>query len=291
MIPEIVFLGTSAGIPTADRGLPSFSLIYKGKVYLFDVGEGTQRQMMRFNVRYFKTESVFITHLHTDHFLGLLGLVETLHLLDRRSVLNVYGPPGLKDLVFVRHDFLDITEFDRVRKVRFNGFYVKPFRVKHIPNSYGYVIQFDDRIKFDGYRARSLGIRGQMFRELIEKGKIRVGRRTVYLEDVSSVKKGLKIVYSGDTRPCASVVNAAKGADLLIHEASFLESESELAKERRHSTALEAAEVAKKAGVRKLILTHISQRYKDLNIVEKEAKKVFRNTLCAYDGMRITLRP
>lgn len=289
--PELVFLGTSCGIPTVKRNLPSIAFRYGGSTLLLDCGEGTQRQMMRFRVKCFKVNSIFISHLHLDHFLGMFGLLDTMRLLDRKEGLNVIGPPGISDLLDNRYPYVHVKEIKRAgRVISFTNFSVEAFRNMHnAKDTFGFKIEFNDRIKFYGEKAKLLGIRGPMFKELSRKGKLRIGRRTVKLDDVSYKEKGLKIVYSGDTRPSENTVRHARGADVLIHDSTFLSEETDLAVERFHSTAREAATVAKKAGVKKLILTHISQRYTDANALVEEAKEIFKDTLCAYDGLRIIL--
>jgi len=288
--PELVFLGTSCGIPTVERNLPSVAMRYNGKVYLFDCGEGTQRQMMRYVVSFYKVEAIFISHLHLDHYLGIFGLLDTLRLMERKEPLTVVCPPGMFDGLEKRYSFLTVKELKKDGEVAdFGDFKVDAFHNKHnIKESFGFAIRFKDKQRFYGDKARKLGIKGPMFTKLEEAGKITIGKKTIKLSDVSYTEKGKLFVYSGDTRPCDGVKKAASGADILIHDSTFSSEEQAEAEEKSHSTAAEAAKLARSAKVKELVLTHISQRYKNSKELEEEAKKEIKNVVCAYDGFRIT---
>lgn len=283
---EIIFLGTSGGTPTIERNLPSIAIKYKNRLYLWDCGEGTQRQLMKYRVGYGSIDGIFITHPHLDHYLGLFGLIETLKLSKTQRPLSIFAP---KNLTVPDYPFIKSTQISSGKLLKEPEFSISSYPIKHVKNSYGFVFSESDRIKFHEDKAHGLGLAGSMFREIQKKGKLKVGSETIMLRDVSWLKKGRKIVYSGDARPDSKTILQAKNADLLIHEATFDSSLKAEAIERCHSTALEAAEVAKKAGVKKLILTHISPRYTDPAILLEEARSVFPQTEIAYDGLRIEI--
>ncbi len=286
---KLTFLGTSASIPTVDRGMPSIAL--RGKeLYLWDCGEGAQRQMMKYKVGFGSIKGIFLTHLHLDHFLGIFGLIETLRLSTSfAQPLKIFAPKKFKELLINRWDFLDVQEMKQGLLLKDQEAAISAFKVRHAKESFGLVYKEHDRVKFHEEKAHKLGLKGPMFREIQEKGYVMAGKKRIELEDVSWVKQGLKIVYTGDCLPSRSTVEAAKGADVLIHDATFAKEFEKEAQERNHSTAEQAAEVAKQAGTKRLILTHISGRYKDTAELLKEAQAIFPNTSVAEDGMSIEL--
>ncbi|MCX6772260.1 MAG: ribonuclease Z [Candidatus Micrarchaeota archaeon] len=286
---EVTMLGTSAGTPTAERNLAGIAVRHNGNVLLLDCGEGTQRQMMRFGLSYMKVNAIFITHLHMDHFLGAIGLIETMALNGRTEKLVLYGPKGSR-AIFNKKDFLEIVELEEAGAVAdFGEFSVSAFIAEHDKNCFGYSLKEKERLRFHEEKAHAAGLKGQMFREIQEKGEIKIGKKKILLKSITYKQAGKKIIYTGDTAPSASVAKAAKGADLLIHESTFAEDKKEEAKEAHHSTAAQAAAVAKKAGAGKLLLTHISGRYRDTTPLLDEAKKIFPNTLIAVDGLKISV--
>ncbi|HII53316.1 ribonuclease [Candidatus Micrarchaeota archaeon CG_4_10_14_0_2_um_filter_49_7] len=282
----ITFLGTSAGVPTTERGQPSVAISY-GDVYLFDCGEGTQRQMMNYGTGYGSVKHIFLTHLHLDHYLGIFGLVETLKMQGLKG-LNVYGP-GIRRLKFDR----SVTAHEVDGEFAFNdkksGLKVTAFPTEHEVASFGYVVESEPIRKFHEQKAKSLGILGILFREIQTKGELEIKGKTIKLDDVSYIKPGKKIVIVGDSLPCKSTIEAAKGADLLIHESTFDATLRDEAKARLHSACTDAAEVAKKAGVKRLVITHISPRYNEGALLKKQAAEIFPETEVAYDGMKIEM--
>lgn len=283
---EVTMLGTSSGAPTAERGLSAIAVRREGDVFLLDCGEGTQRQLMRFGVSYMRVKAIFITHLHLDHFLGVFGLIETMALNERKEKLAIYGPAGSKS-VFGKKDFVEIVEADEKFSHDFGEFTVSSFATSHAAGGMGFVFEEKERRRFHEEKAKGLGIKGPMFSEIMNKGSLVIGGKKVLLKNVTYAQAGKKLAYTGDTEPCASVAKAAKGADLLIHEATFASDRKKEAKEARHSTAEDAAKAAKKAGCKKLLLTHISGRYRDTSPLLSEAKKIFPDTLVAHDGMKL----
>jgi len=284
---RITFLGTSGSTPTVARGMPAIALKYESELMLWDCGEGTQRQLMRYKVGYGSVNSIFISHPHLDHYLGLFGLMETLKLSSAApKPVRIFLPRGMdmEGYPFAKAEKLKAGELMRGR-----GFSVSAFAVKHCRGSHGFVFQEDEKIKFHEKKAHSLGLKGKLFREVQQKGKVKTPKGEVKLEDITWRKPGRKIVYAGDCAPSDSTTEAAKGADLLIHEATFDSSKKEEAQERLHSTAEDAAKIAKAAGVKRLVLTHISPRYADPSELLAEAKAVFKAAEVAEDGQFIDI--
>jgi ribonuclease Z len=299
MLFKITFLGTSGTIPSVERNSPAIFVQFGGQRMLFDCGEGTQRQMMIAKTGFRNLDNIFITHLHTDHFIGLFGLIETMSLNERSRELNVYSPKAeVLRALFEAFGYDQLNYDIRVRElkdgeeVKFDGFKVVAFRTEHIVKSVGYaIIENDRRGKFNREKAeKELGIPpGPLYAKLARGESIVWKGRTITPDMVLGEKRrGRKVVYTGDSRPTKRTVEIARNADILIHDASFKEELKDWAIESGHSTAKEAAEVAREANVKKLILTHISTRYsKDASPLLEEAKKVFENTIIAEDFMSL----
>ncbi len=289
---QITFLGTSASVPTPARGMPAIALKWQGKIYLFDCGEGTQRRMMQEKIGYGSLEAVFLSHLHLDHTLGMHGLIETLNLLQPvPRPIEVFAPKGLSPMN--KRAFVTLHTIKPRGGLLFqkNDCTIRAVRVKHGDGdaryAYGFIFEEHERRKFDEKKAHEAGLRGQLFTEIQKKGSLAVNGKTIHLDDISWVQKGLKVVYSGDCAPSEALRIAAEGADILIHESTFSSDKAAEAKERNHSTAADAAQLAKDAGVKQLILTHISPRYSDeekLKSLHTEATTIFPNTVVAHDG-------
>ncbi|MFH1106661.1 MAG: ribonuclease Z [Candidatus Micrarchaeota archaeon] len=292
---RVVFLGSSAAVPSPGR-VPSCFAVKTGGTFLFDCAEGVQRQMMKFTISYSKVDNIFLSHLHADHVIGVAGLTQTLGIQERKTPLHFYGPKGTKDFLaslFSLKPFrfgypYDVTEISSSRQV-FDDKLVKvsAFPVKHNTAALGYTLEEQPIHKFYADKARGLGIKGRLFSEITEKGSVSVDGRKIRLEDVTFVKEGKRIVYSGDTMPCASLTRAAKAADLLIHDSTFSSEEAATAKLKFHSTAKQAAETAKKAGAKKLVLTHFSNRYSDVSPLVDEARKIFPAAEAAEEGKEL----
>ena len=290
---EIIILGSAGSTPTKERALPSVALKYDGDVYLFDCGEGTQRQMMINDVKYGKVKTIFISHLHVDHILGIYGLLETYRLNDRTSILTIIGP-DISSLFNPRtvkkYPFLNLIDIKQNRKVyETDSFIVSAFRTYHNIISYGFLLEEKERVKFKQPLCKKLGIKGIMYKEIERKGQIKINNKIIKLSDVTYKVSGRKFAYLGDTIPHKKIIEKIKDVDLLIADSTFSKEHADIAKERMHSTAEQAAWMAKQAQVKELILTHISQRYKDPSVLVNEAKKIFNNTLCAWDGLRIKI--
>jgi ribonuclease Z len=284
---RVTFLGTSASAPTVERGMPGISIKYESELMLWDCGEGTQRQLMRYKVGYGSIDSIFITHPHLDHYLGLFGLLETLKLSSPSPrPVRLFLPRGVdaEGYPFATPEKIKSGELYRGR-----GFTVSAFPVRHCRGSFGFVFQEDDKVKFHEKKARSLGLEGRLFREIQLAGKVKTAKGEVALDDVTWKKPGRKIAYTGDCLPDERTVEAARGADLLIHEGTFESSMKDEAVERLHSTVEAAATVARDAGVRRLAITHISPRYSDTSVLLQQAQAIFRETEIAYDGLSIDI--
>lgn len=300
MALSLRFLGTSAARPTVERNVASIALVREGETVLFDCGEGTQRQMMRYGVT-FSIDDIFFTHYHTDHLLGVVGLLRTMSLQGRTDAIRLWGPKGAERVLRRAESFgSERLAFDTIIRELAPGDTVQrkdhEFRVFELehrgPPSIGYALVESERLgRFNPDLARDLGIpEGPLW------GRIHKGE-SVTLDDgriihpstlVGETRPGRRVVIAGDTRPCASTILAAEGADLLVHESTFGEEEAARAAETGHSTAREAAQVAKMAGVRRLILTHVSARYaRDAGVLEEEARSVFPASKVARDGYEV----
>ncbi len=294
---RITILGTSGSAPTKDRMMPGVVLTYDGSTMLFDCGEGSQMQMMKYGINFSKISAIFISHAHGDHIIGLAGLVRTMAMNRRSADLDIFVPRGYEGIVKTLISFDKALMTYRINihgvgsGVVYEGkeFNIRAFHLNHTIPSCGYVFREADRRRFIVEKAKKLGIKGAMHSELQGKGWIKVGRRRITLQSVTTVQKGKSFVYATDTRPSRRTVAAARNADLLIHESSYSESEKALARDRKHSTAAEAAAVAKAAKVRRLVLIHISARYSSVGSLEKEARSVFMNSEVARDGEVIVL--
>jgi ribonuclease Z len=295
---RLTFLGTSAAQPTIDRNLTALAVRHAGELLLFDCGEGTQRQMIRFGTG-FDVGAIFFTHFHADHYLGAIGFVRTLAMMGRTDPLDLYGPrPGrklLETMLFTGADNFGfevrITEVSAGEAIARAGCKVHSFATIHRTPSLGWALVEDDRPgKFNLERAEELGVpRGPLYRELQLGRAVSFDGRTVQPQEVVGPwRRGRRVVVSGDTRPCRETTLAATGADVLVHDSTFGDEELERASETRHSTAREAARIAAQAGVRQLVLTHLSTRYdREPGTLVAQAAQEFPGAVAARDGMVI----
>jgi len=290
---DVVFLGTAGSAPTAQRAPTAVLIRRGGEKLLVDCGEGTQRQLLRSDVGLVDFEEVFVSHYHADHYLGLPGMLKTFALRGRELPLTVYGPPGLRDLfgalrrVFGRLTYeLELVELRAGDVLHRDGYDLVAFPVDHGVSAVGYALVEEPRPgRFDVETAEALGVPVGPERGALQRGETvtLTDGRVVTPDDVlGPPRPGRKVVLAGDTAPAASVVEVAAGADLLVHEATFCEDERERAAETLHSTAAQAAEVARTAGVAMLALTHISNRYFGPD-VEEEARAVFPEAVVPRD--------
>jgi ribonuclease Z len=293
---QVTFLGTAAARPTVNRNVSSLVIQREGELLMFDCGEGTQRQMMRFGTG-FSFNDIFFTHLHADHFLGVIGLLRTLGLQAREEPVDLWVPQGSEpilrqavELGVERVPFeVRYHELEPGDAVERGPYAVIPFRTNHGGRSLGYALVEHERLgRFNPERARELGIpEGPLWGKLHHGEAVEVNGRTIRPEDlVGAPRPGRRVVYTGDTRPTATTREIAAGADLLIHEATFGSDEAQRAVATGHSTAEDAGRVARDAGVLRLVLTHFSPRYADdPRMLEREARAVFPATTSAFDGL------
>jgi len=299
----VTFLGTVSGIPSLKRNHPAIALEYftdYRDVLLFDCGEGTQKQLMKSGISFMQINNIFISHWHADHFAGLIPLIQTMNLEKRNNPLTIYGPEAER---FVS-DIIDLGYFGlrfpvKAVNVPFEGSEIatveetEDYKITSIPvfhsvPSVAFCFQEKDKWNINEDKLKKFGLkRGPWLKKLKRTGKVEWKGKKVRIEDVGYVKKGLKVVYSGDTKPCKNVVKISKNADLLIHDGTFLEED---VGSKAHADVKEAAKLAKKANVKELVLTHISRRYTDLKELEDEAKKVFKSSKVAYDFMKVKIK-
>jgi len=288
---SVAFLGTGGAVPSARRSTASVLVSRGGERLMFDCGEGTQRQMQK-SLGLVQVDAIFLTHFHADHFLGVPGLVKTYDLTDREVPLTIYGPRGLVDLFKVlgrligRIGFkLDLVELEPGEAVPIADGEVRPFAVEHSVRANGYALVEDERPgRFDLGAAKRLGVpEGPAFAAL-QRGETVAGSEGPVTPEqvVGESRAGRTIVITGDTGPCQATVEAARGAELLVHDASFAEEELQRALDTRHSTVGQAAAVAREAEVKMLALVHISSRYHVGQVLE-EAQEVFEAAVAPRD--------
>lgn len=298
---RLTFLGTSAAQPTLARGLSGLAVRREGELLLFDCGEGSQRQMMRFGTG-FSVAAIFFTHFHADHYLGLLGFLRTLNMQGREEAMDLFGPVPARTLLdkaihlgFEGPSFpLRVHELHAGDRVERAGYRIEALQADHGLPALGYALVEADRPgEFSLDRAQALGIpEGPLYGRLQHGERVDLGGGRVIdpQQVLGPPRSGRRIVVSGDTRPCKAIAEAARGSDLLVHEATFAESDRERALATRHSTAQEAATLAREAGVRRLILTHFSSRYEDdLSAVGREARAVWPGAELAHDGLTVEI--
>lgn len=297
---RVRFLGTAASRPTVGRNVSGIAVQREGDSILLDCGEGTQRQIMRFGSG-FSFSHIFITHGHADHFLGLPGLLRTMGLQGREEPMTIYCPGptvellqaavrmGIERLAFP----IEVRGLRRGDRVGFDGWAMHAYDVDHGVPALGYALVEELRLgRFDVEMARRLGVpEGPLFGRLHRGEAVEVdGREIAPGEVVGPPRPGRKVVYTGDTRPSRTTAQMAMGADLLIHDATFGQEEKKRAWETRHSTAAEAAGVAARAKVKRLVLTHLSARYADSpKVLEEQARAIFPASVVARDGLEIEI--
>ena len=297
---KLLFLGTSGSIPTKERNLSSVVMKYDSELLMFDCGEGTQRQMGMAKLGLAKKMKIFISHMHGDHVLGLPGLFQSMALLGRKNDLDIYGPRGIRKFVesvnkTVQFNLSFPLHVHEVRAGRIDNeklYEVHSAWTDHVIPCLGYsFVEKPKPGRFNVQIARRLQIPEGPLWKTLQMGKpVKVkGRKIDPRLVVGPSRPGIKVTYATDTRPAPGVVFLASRADVLIHDACFDSSLEEKASQDGHSTAAQAARVAKRGKVRKLILTHISARYRDSSILLKEAKKVFPNSVVASDLMTVDL--
>jgi ribonuclease Z len=296
---EIVFLGTASMMPTTERAQTAVYMSYQNEHFLFDCGEGTQRQLRIAGISPAKITRVFLTHWHGDHFFGLPGLLENMAKHKAQKIIDVYGPKGTKKHLtnLITHFFLKNKITVRIHEIHKNGiflnedtFSLRATHVKHgIPCvAYTFEEKPKRKIKMDYLKQRDIP-EGPLLRQLQDGKSITFRGKKISVKEATYLQPGKRIALILDTEMDAAFVAAAKEADFLICESTFHSSLADKAKEYFHLTAKEAALIAKKAKVKKLVLTHFSQRYKDVRELEQEAKDIFPATIVSHDFMRLEI--
>jgi len=299
---HVTFLGTAASIPTLQRSLPAVLIQRGNEQFLLDCGEGTQRQMLKAKSGFHKKMKIFISHMHGDHVLGLPGLLQTMALMNRQRAVEIYGPSGIKRFLEGTREALQfaLTFPVEIHEIHAAGTVcteeecaVEAVWANHVMPSLAYAFVEKPRVgKFYPEKARALCVpEGELWSKLQHCEEVALASGIVVKpEEVSGpLRRGRKIVYSSDTKPFAAFTRFAADADLLIHEATLDDALAEKAAEDGHSTPGQAAEAAAKAQVKKLVLTHVSARYADADVLLVQAQKVFSDTVVAEDFMRLEL--
>jgi len=288
-------------MPTKGRNLPSVVARRENEVLMFDCGEGTQKQMVLSRIGFNKKMKIFITHMHGDHVLGLPGMLQSMSLLGRSRELDVYGPEGIRDFI---ESVNRTVQFQLVFPVRIHEvgpgavlnepyYEIKAVRGSHVIPCLSYGLVEKPRPgRFNPRKAQTLGVpKGPLWKKLQLGQHVKIGSRIVKSSDVvGSSRPGVKLVYATDTRPCSAVERLAANADLLIHDGSFDDSMRDKAKEYGHSTASEAAKLARQAKVKQLALMHISAMYNNPSVLLRQARKIHRKTVIASDLMVIEVK-
>jgi ribonuclease Z len=288
---SVAFLGTGGAVPSARRSTASLLVSRGGERLMFDCGEGTQRQLQK-SLGLVQVDEVYLTHFHADHFLGLPGMLKTYDLTDRETPLTVYGPRGLRDLfktlgrLIGRIGFrLDLVEVEPGDVMELEGGEIRAFEVRHSVRACGYaLVEVERPGRFDLEAAKRLGVpEGPAFAALQRGEAVSGSGGPVSPEQVvGDPRPGRTVVITGDTGPCEATVEAARGAELLVHDASFAEEERQRALDTGHSTIGQAAAIAREAEVKMLAAVHISSRY-HVGAVLEEARAVFEPTVAPRD--------
>lgn len=298
---KLVFLGSGGSWPSRERNLSSVALKMNGEIILFDCAEGTQRQLVHSSLNFMHVNKILISHFHGDHFLGLPGLIQSMYLNNRTKELNIYGPEftthivkGILSLGYFNPTFEILThDLSDGDEVGFDNYHIKVRSADHDIPALAFCVEEQQRKgKFHPEKALALGVaEGPDFRKLQNGQSVKVGDRIVTPEEVMGKPRiGRKIVYSGDTRPSQAIMELAQGADVLIHDATLSKELEDKAHRYGHSSASQAATIAKKSKAKVLFLTHISPRYEDAQSLEDEAKEIFRYSFVATDFLEYEIQ-
>ncbi len=298
---KLVFLGTSAAQPTENRGMTCICLVLDKEILMFDAGEGAQVSFLKSKIGWNKKMKIFVTHLHGDHVVGILGLLQTMSLQNRTESIDIYGPKGIEDFMAANLKVLNFGLSFPVRIMMINEgevFDDESYRIdcceaEHSIPAYSYLFCEKDRPgRFYPEKAKALGIpEGKLWHELQQGHEIKVEKKTIKPSDVMGEKRpGRKIGISGDTRPTKKLEEFFKNCDYIIFDSTYSDELLEKAKENFHSTAKEAATLAKNASVSNLILTHFSARYDDPDVLVKEAKTIHDSVMAAKDLLEIEIK-
>ena len=298
---KLVFLGTSAAQPTPERGLTCICLEKEGEILMFDAGEGAQISYLKSGLGWNKKMKIFVTHLHGDHCIGILGLLQTMTLQNRTEPMEIYGPDGIEEFIAANIKVLNfglsfpvmITTVREGTVVNEKTYTINSCEADHSVTSYSYLFQEKDKPgRFFPDKAKELGVpEGELWHKLQTGQDIQVGDKIVKSSDVLGEKRpGKRIGISGDTRPTKILEEFFKDCDYLSFDSTFSHELQNKALETYHSTAKEAADLAKKANVSNLILTHFSARYNDESVLLKEAKTIHSSVIAAKDLLEIEIK-
>jgi ribonuclease Z len=298
---SVTFLGTSSATPTKNRSMPAIAVKREGEVILMDCGEGIQTQILKYGVGMKNNVLILITHLHGDHLNGLIGLLQTMSMSQRATPLTIVGPAPLLRWLQISIEVLHIGLTFELKFVaakpgtvfRSKEYSIRATRARHSVDTFAFLLEEHARPGiFDPQRAKRLGIpEGKKWSNLQHGRTVVVGGKMFRPADVMGESRlGRKVGYSGDTRPTESLARFFRGSDLLIFDSTFSPDDQDKAKERMHSTSVEAAELSRKANVRKLVLTHFSARYKRVESLLREARKIMPETVAAVDGLTLEVQ-
>jgi ribonuclease Z len=300
---KVIFLGTVSGIPSLNRHHPAIVFEHftdTKDVLLFDCGENAQRQLMKSEVSFMDVDKILITHWHADHFAGLIPLIQTMNLEKKKTPLKIFAPEAerfvsnIMDMGYFGLNFpveaINVDfEGEEINKIFSTDEYdIFSVPVLHTIPSVAYCFKEKDKWRINEEKLKNLGLkRGPWLKKLKKDGKMDFDGKEIKIEDVSDVKEGLKVVYSGDTEVCENIKKISENADLLIHDGTFLEEDIG---RKSHSDVKTASRMAKDAGVKNLVLTHISRRYQDIKEIQDQAREVFPGAVIAKDMMKISLK-
>ena len=287
-------------VPTISRNHSSILFEYSPNVFLFDCGEGTQRQLRKIKYSANKIEAIFLSHFHGDHILGIPGLLQTINANDRKESLSIYGPVGLNKFIsnLILTFSLDNLSYEiKVFEIKENSIIlenkdliIKSFELSHSINCIGYKIIEKDRIKISNKKIKELGVEGNpLLKKLKFLETVEFNGKTINPKDIGVLEKGRKIGIIMDTEECDGYYSIAEDCDLLISESTHISIDEKMAKKSMHMTAKRCAQISKEKNVKKLLLTHISQRYQKSNLVLNDAKKEFKNVEIASDFLVVEL--
>jgi ribonuclease Z len=298
---KLVFLGTSAAQPTAERGMTCICLVLDREILMFDAGEGAQIAFQKSKLGWNKKIKIFVTHLHGDHCVGILGLLQTMSLQNRTESVDIYGPTGIEEFIAANLKILNFGLTFPVRIIRIkeglvfedSTYSIHVCEAEHSIPAYSYLFTEKDKPgKFYPQKAKELGIpEGKLWHELQNDIEVKIGAKTIKPSDVMGEKrKGRKIGISGDTRPTQKLEEFFQDCDYMTFDSTYSDTLRDKAKENYHSTAKEAAELAKRARVSNLILTHFSARYEDVEDLVNEAKTIHDSVIAAKDLLEINIK-
>ncbi|MHB1507842.1 MAG: ribonuclease Z [Cuniculiplasma sp.] len=296
---RITFLGTGGSWPTPGRSMPSIILQVDDSISLLDCGEGTQKQVMKSGTSFMRIRNIFLSHLHGDHFLGMLGMVQSMSFNGRTEELQIYGPPGSIEILsralnvgyYSLRFPIRIHELPFESSTEIDGMMVETIRADHPVPAISYRFVEKDLVKIDPEKAKSLNISSRRLEKLRKEGQIDQDGNIIKISDVyGGTRKGRVLVYSGDTRPNKEMVNFAKNADILIHETSTSSALEPKVNEFGHSSSRQAAEIAKNAEVKNFYLFHYSPRVENLQELLDEAKGIFPDSILSREGLTVEIQ-